>query len=292
MRHLSRRLGVALAVTAAACATTSFASVPASASTADRTPATSTVAASPAKGSPDFSGIVALDNCSGSIVRWKSSKPSDKALMLTNGHCTKFYGAREVDVDKPLTRTVTLLNADGTDRGSVSTTTLLYGTMDRTDVSLYELAVTYAKLKSQYDVPALTISAKQAAAHDRIVIISGYWKKAYRCHLDGFVYQLREYVWTWDHSLRYNESGCHTIHGTSGSPILNPATRDVIGINNTGNDDGEECTLNNPCEVDKHGDISVHEGRAYGEQTWWFTTCLGADRQLHLAQKGCLLPRP
>lgn len=291
MRFLPRRLGVALAVTAAVFATTPLVSgAAASASTADRPPTAPT--ASKPKGSPDFTGIVALDNCSGSIVQWKSSKPSDKALMLTNGHCTKFYGAHEVEVDKPLARSVTLLNPDGTDRGSVTTTTLLYGTMDRTDVSLYELSLTYAQLKSRYDVPALTISAKQAAAHERIVIISGYWKKAYRCHLNGFVYQLREYVWTWDDSLRYNENGCHTIHGTSGSPILNPATRDVIGINNTGNDDGEKCTLNNPCEVDKKGDISVHEGRHYGEQTWWFTTCLGADRQLHLGKKGCLLPSP
>lgn len=292
MSQLPRRLGVALAATAAVVASAPLAALPAAASTADQPTATATARASAPKGSPDFSGIIALDNCSGSIVRWQSSRPTDKALMLTNGHCTKFYGAHEVDVDQPLVRTVTLLNADGSDEASVSTTTLLYGTMDRTDVSLYELSTTYAKLKSEYDVPALTISAQRAAAHERVVVISGYWKKAYRCHLNGFAFELKEYVWSWDHSLRYNENGCHTIHGTSGSPVLDPKTRDVIGINNTGNDDGEECTLNNPCEVDKKGHISVFPGRHYGEQTWWFTTCLGADRKLHLDKAGCLLPSP
>ena len=288
MRHRPQRLAVTLTLTAATCVAMPLGGVPADASPMRE----SAVAAPPPapRGHPDFNGIVALNNCSGSIVRWQASKPGDKALMLTNGHCTKFYGADEVDVDVPLERTVTLLNSDGTDRADVATTTLLYGTMDSTDVSLYELSLSYAQLRSRYDVNALTVLDKEAAKHARVVIVSGYWKRAYRCHLNGFVHQVREYVWTWDHSLRYNENGCHTIHGTSGSPILDSDTRAVIGINNTGNDDGEKCTLNNPCEVDRRGHISVYQGRDYGEQTWWFTTCLGADRRLHLDKVGCRLP--
>ena len=85
------------------------------------------------------------------------------------------------------------------------------------------------------------------------MVISGYWRKAYRCHLNGFVYRLREDVYTWSNSLRYREGGCNVIHGTSGSPVLKAGTRTVVGIHNTTNDDGQECTLNNPCEVDRQG---------------------------------------
>ncbi len=34
----------------------------------------------------DFEGIVALSNCSGSLIRLENSKDSDKAMVLTNGH--------------------------------------------------------------------------------------------------------------------------------------------------------------------------------------------------------------
>lgn len=292
MRRVHRRLGLVVTVASALVASSAAYAIPALASTATGISSGTAAHAQPTAGHPDFSGIVALNGCSGSIVRWQSSEPGDLAMMLTNGHCTKFYGAHEVQVNKPLVRDVTLLNADGSDDAHVSTTTLLYGTMSRTDVSLYQLSLTYAQLVKQYAVPALTISDQRAGATDKVVIISGYWKRAYRCHLNGFVYQLDEYRWTWDHSLRYNDNGCHTIGGTSGSPVLDPTTREVVGINNTGNEDGERCTLNNPCEVDRHGHVSVHLNRNYGQQTWWFTTCLAADRSLDLSKPGCLLPQP
>jgi hypothetical protein len=240
----------------------------------------------------NFTGIVRLSNCSGSIVRWKSSKPGDLAMMLTNGHCRKSYGADEVEVNVPSVRTVTLLKRDGTDAGTVSTTTLLYGTMAKTDVALYQLGVTYGELKSTYAVNALTIASHAPSPHERIVVISGYFRDAYRCYLNGFVYRLREDVYTWSHSLRYTDGGCDVIHGTSGSPDVKQGTRTIVGIHNTTNDNGLECTINNPCEVDRKGHITVHQGRHYGEQTWWFTTCLGADRQLDLDRKGCALRSP
>ena len=35
----------------------------------------------------DFAGTVALSNCSGSLVRFAASQPTDPAMALTNGHC-------------------------------------------------------------------------------------------------------------------------------------------------------------------------------------------------------------
>lgn len=303
MRQLLRRSGVAVTLVGALLAATAAIAVPADASDAERVappapttaPAAAAAAAAAAptlEGDPDFSGIVRLSNCSGSIVRWASSKASDPAMMLTNGHCRKTYAVGEVEVDVPLVRTVTLLNPDGTDLANVSTTTLLYGTMTKTDVALYQLELTYGQLRSRYDVPALTISSMRAAVHQRVVVISGYWRKAYRCHLNGFVYRLEEGGYTWNNSLRYREGGCNVIHGTSGSPVLDTETRAVVGIHNTTNDDGEQCTLDNPCEVDRHGHVTVRQGRHYGEQTWWFTTCLSPNRQLDLDRSGCLLVGP
>ena len=292
MRPILRRGGAAITLASALFAISSAVAVPADASdVADTSPA----AARPAvpEGNPDFTGIVRLSNCSGSVVRWEASRASDKAMMHTNAHCRKTYAADEVEVNVPSVRTVTLLNPDGTDLANVSTTKVIYGTMAKTDVALYQLDLTYGDLKSKYDVTPLTIQSQRADRHERIVVISGYWRKAYRCHLNGFVYQIREGIYTWHDSLRYRKGGCNVIHGTSGSPVLKADTRVVVGIHNTTNDSGQECTLNNPCEVDRKGHITVDQGRHYGEETWWFTTCLSVDgRKLDIDRAGCLLRTP
>jgi V8-like Glu-specific endopeptidase len=241
--------------------------------------------------STNFNGIVALSNCSGAVIRWSTSQPTDHAMMLTNGHCYQLMGSHEVVVGQPSVRDVTLLRSDGNPAGVVETTTLLYATLWQTDVALYDLGLTYRQLHRRFGVQAITLASKQPSPkHQSISIISGYWLTEYDCHLTGFVYRLHEDVYTWRNSLRYEDGGCPTIDGTSGSPVLS-ASRLEIGINNTGNEAGQRCTLDNPCEENRHGVISVHEGRDYGQETWMFYTCLSA-RKIDLHKAGCQLPKP
>jgi V8-like Glu-specific endopeptidase len=248
-------------------------------------------AAAQAAAATDFSGTVALSNCSGAIVRWASSAPNDTAMMLTNGHCVDFMDTREVIVDEPATRGVTLLTGAGDTAGTVQTTRIVYATMWKTDVALYELGVTYKQLSDQYGVPALTLASTKPSPKDQAIsVISGYWLTEYKCNLNGFAYRLHEYVWTWRQSLRYSDGGCQVIGGTSGSPILDK-DRVQIGINNTINEDGERCTLNNPCEENRKGKITVHPHRGYGQETWIFYTCLSGT-ELNLDKQGCRLGAP
>jgi len=240
---------------------------------------------------PNFSGTVALDNCSGSIVRWKSSKATDKAMVLSNGHCYDFMGSREVVVNKPYSRSVDLLASNGDVAGTVNTVTLLYATMWQTDVSLYQLGQTYQNLQDTYGVPAFTLADSLPSPTDQpIEVLSGYWRIAYDCNLNGFAYRLHEDVWDWNHSLRYSDGGCQVIGGTSGSPVLD-SDRVQIGINNTINEDGGRCTFDNPCEENKKGKISVHIHRGYGQQTYVFYSCLNGIK-LNLNKSGCKLPKP
>jgi len=245
----------------------------------------------PRPAAPDFSGAVALSNCSGSIVRWQTSQPTDKALVLTNGHCYGLLGAHQVVVDRPAVRDVTLLEPGGGAAGTIQTTRLLYATMSRTDVALYRVAQTYDDLRSRYGVPAFTVASTRPAPKDQpIEVLSGYWKIAYDCNLHGFAYRLHEDVWTWRMSLRYSDGGCQVIAGTSGSPVLDD-NRTIIGINNTVNEDGARCTLDNPCEEDRQGNITVHIHRGYGEETWLFYTCL-ENNVIDLSKSGCMLAKP
>ena len=84
--------------------------------------------------------------------------------------------------------------------------------------------------------------------------------------------------------------GRETIGGTSGSPIIHAETYEVIGINNTGNENGGKCTLNNPCEVDEQGNITVTKGASYGQQLFQIYTCLNDQGQFDLTVEGCKLP--
>jgi len=243
----------------------------------------------------DFSAIVALNNCSGALVRYTSSQPDDKALVLTNGHCYEggFLEPGQVVADKASSRTFRILTSDG--RGTVVTLRaerVVYATMTDTDLALYRVAKTYGQIEKEHDVTALTLSSEHPVAATPIRIVSGYWRRIYSCSVSGFIPELREGDWIFRDSLKFQQPGCETIGGTSGSPIVDANTREVIGVNNTGNEDGERCTMNNPCEVDAKGKVTVEKGASYGQETYQIYSCLNADNDIDLAKPGCKLPRP
>jgi V8-like Glu-specific endopeptidase len=251
------------------------------------------VLAGPSVQAVNFAGTVSLSNCSGSVVRMPASEDNDPALVMTNGHCleTGFPTPGQVIVDRASTRTFGLLNSAGTRVGTLRASKIAYGTMTDTDMALYQLTTTYAQIKSSYGIDALMYDTTRPAAGTDISVVSGYWKRIYSCDVDGFAYRLKEGDWTWKDSIRYT-SACNTIGGTSGSPVVDAATNKVVGVNNTGNEDGERCTVNNPCEVDANGTVTVRKGINYGQQTWHVPACFGVDNKLDLTRSGCVLPKP
>ena len=240
-----------------------------------------------------LASTIALSNCSASLVRYPSSVGTDRAMMLTNGHCYEggFLSAGQVLQNRTSNRSGKLLSSSGSTLATVRADRVLYATMTGTDVTLYRLTSTYATLSSRYGATALTISATHPAAGAIVAIPSSYWKRIWNCKIDKFVGTLREGEWTWHDSIRYDVN-CDTIHGTSGSPIVDATSGQIVGINNTGNDDGEMCTLDNPCEVDADGTTHAYLGQSYGEETYWFTTCLTSTRTIDLTISGCLLTKP
>ncbi|MFG2193143.1 trypsin-like peptidase domain-containing protein [Streptomyces sp. NPDC048639] len=241
----------------------------------------------------DFAGTVALSNCSGSVVRMPDSQDQDPALVLSNGHCLEsgMPGAGDVVVDEPSSRTFDLLNAEGGEIASLKATKIAYATMTDTDISLYELGTTYADIESEHGIKALELSADHPEQGKAIDVVSGYWKRIYSCEIDGFVHELREADWTWKDSVRYTPA-CDTIGGTSGSPVVDSASGKVVAVNNTGNESGGECTMNNPCEVDENGKVTVREGINYAQQTYGITKCIGTGNKVDLGLPGCELPKP
>jgi V8-like Glu-specific endopeptidase len=241
-----------------------------------------------------FSGTVALSNCSGSVVKPADTPDTAPALVMSNGHCLEsgFPAPGEVITGQASSRTFDLLSSDGQSTlGTLQAQKIIYATMTDTDVSLYQLTSTYAQIKQQYGVSPLELVTTHPTASTHIDVVSGYWKKIYSCSIDGFVHELHENGWVWKDSIRYTPE-CKTIGGTSGSPIVETATGKVIGINNTSNENGERCTLNNPCEVDESGNVTVHPDTKYGEETYGIPACLSPANEIALDQAGCTLPKP
>ncbi|WP_030675256.1 serine protease [Streptomyces rimosus] len=241
----------------------------------------------------NYAGTVALSNCSGSIVRMPTSTDNDPALVLSNGHCLEggMPDAGEVVTDQPSSRSFTVLSASAGNLGTVRATKVVYGTMTDTDVSLYELSSTYAQIKQRYGIKALDMATTHPVKGAAIAVVSGYWKKTYNCNVDGFAYRLKEGNWTWKDSVRYT-SPCNVIGGTSGSPVIDVASGKVAAVNNTINESGQRCTVNNPCEVDANGRVSVRRGIGYAQETYEIPKCFGTGNKLDLNRPGCVLPKP
>ena len=241
----------------------------------------------------DFEGIVALSNCSGSLVRFETSRETDFAMILTNGHCLQggFLKPGQVIYNVPAKRSFQLFHSNLENAGNLTSSHILYATMTGTDMALYKLNESYADIYARTKVRPLVIDSNRATKSSPIEVISGYWKKGYSCNIERFIYMLEEAGWLFTDSIRYSRPGCETIGGTSGSPIVNSITRKVIGVNNTGNESGQSCTMNNPCEVDENGNKTVHRGVSYGQQVYWVYSCLTENNEIDLSQTGCLLPQ-
>ena len=244
----------------------------------------------------DFEGIIKLNNCSGALIRYNGQPSTAKAIVLTNGHCysSGIFGGMikpgEVVYNKTLSRDMKIFDKQ-MKTFSVKATKALYGTMTNTDIALYELSQTYKEISEKYKVEAFTLDPVRPFIGVDIDIVSGYWEKGYSCAIDAFIFTLKEADWTMKDSIRYSD-GCNTVGGTSGSPIVARGTRSVIAINNTANEAGKKCAMNNPCEVSEDGKITVLKDKKYGQQTYNIYSCLRPDFAIDLSIAGCTLPKP
>ena len=67
----------------------------------------------------DFEGIIALGNCSGSLIRFVDSQDDDPAVVLSNGHCVDLLDPGEVRLNQPDRRSFQILSPEARKLGSV-----------------------------------------------------------------------------------------------------------------------------------------------------------------------------
>jgi V8-like Glu-specific endopeptidase len=230
-----------------------------------------------------FNGIAALSGCSGSLVRFEGQSLDAKALVLTNGHCIRFMEATEVVFGEATNRSVRFFNDAHVKSPPYTATEIVYATMSETDMALLKLDATYQQIKDEADVDALVLARERGTIGEDIVVVSGFWEYVASCSLDGFVFSLHEAGWIFVDSLRYTQE-CKVFGGTSGSPVISVATGQVIGVNNTGNEGGEACSMNNPCEVTEDGTVTTIFDRGYGQQVYELYSCIDPSFEVDLSR--------
>lgn len=249
-----------------------------------------------------FDGTVMIQSCSASVIQMPGANDSDKALIMTNGHCIKPVFDRHLKrgevitnyslwaTPKPQFKEIAFVGGNQPSellRGKL--TDVVYATVDNTDLAILRSDKTYSQLR-QAGVKIRPLSSSRPTAGTQIQIPSSFWRKAYACSIEAFPHELHEGQWIWKDAIRYTSTGCNVQGGSSGSPIVDVSTGAIIGINNTGADGGEACAFNNPCEVDSAGRKAVIPGRSYGTQTYYMPTCFTGS-SLTMNKAGCLLPK-
>ena len=240
-----------------------------------------------------FAGTARLPGCSGAVVRWPMALDSDRAVVVTNGHCVRlpFLGAREVLVDERQWRRIELLDGAGEVALRVRGVGLQYASMYRTDVAVLELRETYADLAAGGVTP-FALATRGPSRGDLVRIPSGYWTEQRACATPGTAYRLHEREWDWWRSIRLPAlDGCAIRGGYSGSPIVSRETGQVVGIANTGYVGGRRC-IDSACEEDRRGAVRMRRDMNYGQQTAWLLGCLDAGRSFDLDTPGCRLAGP
>jgi hypothetical protein len=239
----------------------------------------------------NFEGIVALNNCSGSLIALENSLPGDMAMVLTNGHCYEggFLQPGQFLTGIQSTRAFALYDSKLNKVARLRASQIMYSSMTTTDITLYRLTMSYQDIAANYNIHPLILSSKHPVVGTPINVLSGYWERGFSCQIAGFVPTLHEGNWQWTDSVRYSQPGCEVIGGTSGSPVIQDGTNTLIAINNTVNENGQRCTVNNPCETDAQGNVSYAKGNGYAQQTYIIYTCLNANKEIDLSRPGCML---
>ena len=214
----------------------------------------------------EFQGQVSLSNCTGFVFKTQETLLSDKARVATNGHCLQsLFGMilkpGQTKRNEKASRSMTLYTNAGRTYKTKSES-LAFATMTGTDLAIYELSETYNDLAAR-DIYPLTISRELPYLGQEVMTISKRKKSKFSCRI-AHITQTSEGGYDFSDALRMSEE-CRQINGTSGSPVMDTRTGEVVGIANSFNKNGKRCGNNNPCERNGEQTIVVHRAR-YAQQ--------------------------
>ncbi|MBO3130024.1 trypsin-like peptidase domain-containing protein [Dermatophilus congolensis] len=192
----------------------------------------------------DADAIAALSfdgkSCSGAIVKLKDSKPTDKALLLSAGHCIPgpHLKTGESVANKKISGTGNRVQIHkGADKDNhlnplqTHVTDVVYATMTGTDVSLMKIDKTYAALQLA-GIKAREIPGDDLKKGDAVSVPApGIGQSFHGCKIENTGLTKKVNSWTWNNFVEVSGQQCEQLReGASGSPIISDSDGRIRGI--------------------------------------------------------------
>lgn len=247
---------------------------------------------------------VSVNGCSGALFKMDGRKDSQKALVITNGHCVRLKALRQDATDYPgacetifdirgeaVTNSTTVLlhGAKGSFEGRAER--LIFATMNGTDISIFELRESYATLAQRYGMSSLRLDPRPLADGDRVSVHAPVFNRTQSCTINGRV-DLAEGPYRTHNALRLS-SECAIYNGFSGAPIIREDGHTFAGLANTHHDaeaQGPLCGFGKTCEVNRTtGELRApaHD-QSYGVAIDPLYTCFDGDAgEFDFRKDGC-----
>ncbi len=249
---------------------------------------------------PVVDGLVYIENpgsfCSGSIFAPQGYDKNQKALVITNGHCTgmgsaNIFGGTYLAATEQLNyveapNTYLVLFKKNTEGGDIdinynSSARLLVATMYKKDLAIYEIEHTYALLEEGGYYP-LILGSKVPSLQSQVVYHSSAWGIQVSCQLEAYADTVIEGFWVWNNVLRLTGENCYAQGGASGSPVLDE-DGNLVALMNTVYEGGQKCTIMNPCERERgSGNSTSYNGAIYAIPIVDLNACFDQNKKLDL----------
>lgn len=253
---------------------------------------------SPAVAAP-YAGVARVDidsACSGVLIapREGAAPASAPAYMLTSGHCERFMEPNVVVRDGERPGPVAF-GWPGGPVGVAEVHGIPWATMKGTDLAILELDKTLVELTAA-GIVAFPIAGAMPPVATPVVVVGaptttdGADRQLLlaACVL-GEAVDLVERWWSWESFVGVD---CADIRpGSSGSPVLDPATGQLVAVVNTttsGSAGVADCAIGRPCEVDTDG-VVVREDAPYAAPVAGLGACFDDLWRFALDGAGCAL---
>lgn len=211
----------------------------------------------------------------------ESPSASAPAYVLTAGHCIEFTNGNIV-TDKPVSGTMTFnYFADTSLFKSYPLKAIIWRSMQGVDMAIVELDVTLQKL-IENGIQPLKL-ARDTPANGTDVLIVGAPKgfdevtlRMAACTLQPSL-DIVEGAWVWRNTFM---TRCKDVRGgSSGSPLLDRYSNEILGVVGTGNFDDwhTPCDDHAPC-TPVGNTYSVVQGNIYGNPTAFLNGCFSKGR--------------
>jgi hypothetical protein len=234
-------------------------------------------------------------SCTASVIAGAATpSPTQRALVLTAGHCVEETNDNTVIVDRVASPAWSFTPAYFIDtqarHRSFGIGRVLYATMKRADLAVLELHATYGEL-AELGVHPLHLMAGAAAPdlpielvhipvigvaeNERFLRHSSCRGEANQRLIEGTA------PWWWEAAIPNDCAG--VAGGTSGSPVFQEGGADVIGVLNTTATPGYVgCGLGRPCELGEDNRMLSRDDTNYAIPVDRIARALRADSTLDI----------